>query len=523
MMTAHMLNFSSDSAALIIEAIWPLSAAVCRDVHGAQTTNLPLRRFIQETLRRSRTSYSTLQVGLYYLILLKPHVPSIDLTMEQTEESSAKRPLQCGRRMFLAALILSSKWLQDRNYSSKAWSKISGLKISEINENEMAFLSAVGWNLHLSQERYNVWNNLITEITPSLPPPPSPGSALSAHWQRTHQCNEFQQLILSLDPTLQCIKTLPIRKRAPRPVVNHSRSMPAVPSVKEPAGLPGLTALGLLPTSRDLMPQPRRGHSTPAASSASRLLMSSLAEQCAGRYPTPADTPRRTQEWRQRGEQRVLVRRPSLADSVMLASSPESMVSDHSDRSMESQTSCTTSMTSVYGDSQLSTLAQAPPAQVKSMPVWEERYYGSGLECSPSDGVVRVGSTEDVYLPMEREAAYALQGMHKSRELEDLPMSRGTKRKAQDEHETPTQHQVRRLLAHEVHQGLGGATSAPGGNGLQRTFGREQTNALTRCVEHVLDSPTPFRALKRARSDLTFPGTVPYSFEPPTFNPVCVS
>jgi hypothetical protein len=512
-----------DSAALIIEAIWPLSAAVCRDVHGAQTTNLPLRRFIQETLRRSRTSYSTLQVGLYYLILLKPHVPSVDLTMEQTEESSAKRPLQCGRRMFLAALILSSKWLQDRNYSSKAWSKISGLKISEINENEMAFLSAVGWNLHLSQERYNMWNNLITEITPSLPPPPSPGSAMAAHWQRTHQCNEFQQLILSLDPTLSCIETLPVRKRMPRPAVQHSRSMLAIPSSKEPAGLPGLTALGLLTTSRDSMPQPRRGHSTPAASAASRLLRPSLAEQCAGRYPTPADTPRRAQEWQQPGEPRILQRRSSLAESVMLASSPESMVSDHSDRSMESQTSFTTSMTSVYGDSQPPTLAQAPPSQVKSMPVWDERYYGSESESSPADGVVKVGSTEDVYLPMEREAAYALQDMHKCREPESRRMPKGTKRKAQDESEDPTQHQVRRLLAYDVHQGLAGITSAPGGGGLPRTFRGEQTNALNRCVEHVLDSPSPFGALKRARSDLTFSGTTPYSFEPPSFNPVCVS
>jgi hypothetical protein len=35
-----------------------------------------LRTFIQETLRRSRTSYSTLQVALYYLIKVKPHVPT---------------------------------------------------------------------------------------------------------------------------------------------------------------------------------------------------------------------------------------------------------------------------------------------------------------------------------------------------------------------------------------------------------------------------------------------------------------
>lgn len=522
-MTAHILNLVSDSAALIIEAIWPLSAALCRDIPGLQTTNLTLRRFIQETLRRSRTSYSTLQVALYYLIMLKPHVPSIDLTMEQTEESSAKRPLQCGRRMFLAALILSSKWLQDRNYSSKAWSKISGLKISEINENEMTFLSAVGWNLHLSQERYNIWNNLITEFTPSLPPPPSPGSAISAHWQRTHQCHEFQQVILSLDPTLHGIETLPIRKRALRPAAQHFKSMPAVPSVNEVAGLPGLTALGLLPSSRESTPQPRRGYSTPAASAASRILRSSITEQCAARYPTPAATPRRAQEWQQLGEPRILLRRSSLADSVMLASSPESMVSDHTDRSMESQLSFTTSTTSTHGDSQPFTVVQAPSVHVKSISVWDERFYGSAPEGSPSNGVVGVGNTEDVYLPKEREAAYALQGMHKYVEPEFLPVLGATKRKAQDEPEDPTQYQVRRLLAHDVHQGRDGIASAPGNYSLLMDSPRAQANAMNHCMEHILDSPCPFRALKRARSGLTIPGAMPYSFEPPTLNPVCVS
>lgn len=117
---------SADSSTQIVEAIWPLSSAPCRPEPGTRTV-LPLRTFIQETLRRSRTSYSTLQVALYYLILIKPHVPKRGFVAEQYEDRYADRALQCGRRMFLAALILASKYLQDRNYSARAWSKISGL------------------------------------------------------------------------------------------------------------------------------------------------------------------------------------------------------------------------------------------------------------------------------------------------------------------------------------------------------------------------------------------------------------
>jgi hypothetical protein len=138
---------------------------------------LPLRTFIQETLRRSRTSYSTLQVALYYLILIKNFVPKHDFTMEQPDDAHAIRALQCGRRMFLSALILASKYLQDRNYSARAWSKISGLQTSEINVNEMAFLLAVSWELHIKQLTFERW----TQVVLVYPQPPAPGSACPLH------------------------------------------------------------------------------------------------------------------------------------------------------------------------------------------------------------------------------------------------------------------------------------------------------------------------------------------------------
>jgi len=156
-----------DSSAQIVEAIWPLSSVACRSDMGNKGV-LPLRTFIQETLRRSRTSYSTLQVALYYLILIKPHVPKHDFTMEQPDDAHSIRALQCGRRMFLAALILASKYLQDRNYSARAWSKISGLNTLEINQNEMAFLLAVNWELHITEPVFQRWADIVLKYTPSL-------------------------------------------------------------------------------------------------------------------------------------------------------------------------------------------------------------------------------------------------------------------------------------------------------------------------------------------------------------------
>lgn len=84
-----------------------------------------------------------------------------------------KSPLLCGRRMFLAALISASKYLQDRNYSNKAWSKISGLEIGEINVNERAFLGLIGWELHLKADDFKRWTDrLITLTTTTAGPTP---------------------------------------------------------------------------------------------------------------------------------------------------------------------------------------------------------------------------------------------------------------------------------------------------------------------------------------------------------------
>lgn len=203
-----------DSSAQIVEAIWPLSSVVSRSEMGAKGV-LPLRTFIQETLRRSQTSYSTLQVALYYLILIKPHVPTFDFTMEQPDEGHETRALQCGRRMFLSALILASKYLQDRNYSARAWSKICGLSTHEINQNEMTFLVAVNWRLHITDAVFQRWTDVVLQFTPSQSlsssasssaavasgallgsapaPAPMPVPALLPDWRA---------LILKLDPDL---------------------------------------------------------------------------------------------------------------------------------------------------------------------------------------------------------------------------------------------------------------------------------------------------------------------------------
>jgi hypothetical protein len=62
--------------------------------------------------------------------------------------------------------MVASKYLQDRNYSNKAWAKISGLSIKEINANELIFLKLIDYSLFVSHETFMRWTALLVAHGP---------------------------------------------------------------------------------------------------------------------------------------------------------------------------------------------------------------------------------------------------------------------------------------------------------------------------------------------------------------------
>lgn len=361
-----------DSSAQIVEAIWPISSTPCRVDSGSRST-LSLRTFIQETLRRSRTSYYTLQVALYYLILVKPHVQECDFPLEQPDNGLAYRALQCGRRMFLAALILASKYLQDRNYSARAWSRISGLNTAEINQNEMALLKAVNFRLHITDAVFQRWTDIVLRYTPNDGPDPD----VSSKRATPEQAERWKSIVLKLEPDLAnitdiepCLARSTIVRTAIEPSSytfgsSSNESTPTTkyfaPNVLEPCPLSpfgpskSAPALGLLPTPR-MTPQ-STGFNTPAASatpftsgrSSMGHAIAAQAAQAASSYASSSTDDKWTlninqsinqstqEKWQAYTSLSPLPcaypRRCSLATSISSASSPESMISDLSSRS----------------------------------------------------------------------------------------------------------------------------------------------------------------------------------------------
>ncbi|PWY90551.1 hypothetical protein BO94DRAFT_555672 [Aspergillus sclerotioniger CBS 115572] len=372
-----------DTASQIVEVIWPLSAVSLRSDSATGCKGvLPLRTFIQETLRRSRTSYSTLQVALYYLIKIKPHVPSHDLTQDQSRGKPVCRAMQCGRRMFLAALILASKYLQDRNYSARAWSKISGLNTLEINQNELMFLEAVNWRLHIPEALFQRWTDIVLKFTPGA------GMAFA-----DGQC--WRTIIHRLTPDLKDFDVSPatpssmesfgprsvsdspsprsttFRRDLPGLATNEPLSLPSIQETMSTCGRPvalesisrGETSLPSLPSLPSMprpamLPTPQMTPqssiaSTPAVSAGGipahrRYLQTAMSEtqnMCTARsiYDQRPSLPLCPKASTFDGYPN-LVRRSSLARSASSASSPDSMVSDVS--TLSSRSSRSSSMSS---------------------------------------------------------------------------------------------------------------------------------------------------------------------------------
>ncbi|KAG1225235.1 hypothetical protein G6F35_003528 [Rhizopus arrhizus] len=113
-----------DANAMAIESIWNMK------ITSNNMNVVPLRTFIQEVLKRSRTTYSTLQTALFYLFRIRSSIVSHLSRMHHRQPYWEDAYVSCGRRMFLASLVVASKFVQDKTYRNSAWAKIAGLPSS---------------------------------------------------------------------------------------------------------------------------------------------------------------------------------------------------------------------------------------------------------------------------------------------------------------------------------------------------------------------------------------------------------
>lgn len=264
--------------------------------------------------------------------------------------------------------MLASKYLQDRNYSARAWSKISGLNTAEINQNELLFLQAVDWKLHISESTFQRWTDIVLKYTPGAGGFP------------TVDGESWQTVIPKLTPDLENTDVEPLSPVssfgsdlglvADSPSPGSSVSACDLPHAHDPPPLPSRNLPSFLePSSRTdnalpavpAMPQPpmlptpqmtpRSSNTTPTPAASAgwfprRPSMCAAMSQAQDMGVARSIVDQRPPPFCSRGgsaDGYPAVRQSSLARSTSLTSSPESMVSDVSTLSSRSSRSSSTS------------------------------------------------------------------------------------------------------------------------------------------------------------------------------------
>jgi hypothetical protein len=82
-------------------------------------------------------------------------------SLQSVSTSSTNDHILCARRIFLASVMISSKFLQDRTFSNRAWSKISGLNVRELSVVERRLLNALDFDLNVREQKWNEWTQYL--------------------------------------------------------------------------------------------------------------------------------------------------------------------------------------------------------------------------------------------------------------------------------------------------------------------------------------------------------------------------
>ncbi|PWZ01657.1 hypothetical protein BCV70DRAFT_144658, partial [Testicularia cyperi] len=189
------------TACQTLDRIWNCASGVSSCDLAEAKSGLPLQVFVRETLRRGRSTCSTLQVALLYCVRL-----GNALRLQSTSEPAESGPfgaieavsaiaspadlasslciaqddaklIRCPRRMFLASVMVASKFVQDRTYSNRAWSRISGLPVKDLGKIERAFLKAIDYRLVIADTEFQSWVAELRRISAEAQSQPQPSAS----------------------------------------------------------------------------------------------------------------------------------------------------------------------------------------------------------------------------------------------------------------------------------------------------------------------------------------------------------
>lgn len=130
----------------------PLYGSDSYQVNYTSTTASPaFKKFCFQVLTATQLQESAVYLSLKYIAILLQSNP----TIEGAEGSEY--------RLFIVALMLANKFLDDNTFTNKTWSEVSGMKVHDLNIMESEFLEALDYNLFVREHEYGIWKQLLEE------------------------------------------------------------------------------------------------------------------------------------------------------------------------------------------------------------------------------------------------------------------------------------------------------------------------------------------------------------------------
>lgn len=121
--------------------------------------NYKIKKFIIYIISRKIVTYNNMLLSIYYLSNIKIKIKNMIQNKIKIESF-----FLCGRRMFIISLIISNKYIYDKCYKNVVWSKITGLKIKDINFYEISVLKLINHDLYISDKNYNNWKDSLIKL-----------------------------------------------------------------------------------------------------------------------------------------------------------------------------------------------------------------------------------------------------------------------------------------------------------------------------------------------------------------------
>jgi len=128
--------------------------------NGSNGAGFCFQSAVYGLLSRSRSSFSALVLSLKYM-----HQTAATLVTPPSMAMMPSADPLSVYRIYVAALVTATKYLEDNTFTNKAWAEITAIPLPQLNLLEMNFLFRLDFNIHVPEQQYSKWLASLLEFT----------------------------------------------------------------------------------------------------------------------------------------------------------------------------------------------------------------------------------------------------------------------------------------------------------------------------------------------------------------------